>query len=261
MKKTLIYLAIVTLTVLVTTSCATRKNMVYFQNIEADSTSQSYPDFQLKYKVGDFLDISVMGADPELLGYFNLQKFAGEGLTGNYLNDNPQTVGYTVLEDGTINFPLLGKVNVAGKSQLELTQDLSKQLKGYIDNPIVNIRLRNFKVTVLGNVNNPGTFNITNDKISLLQAIGIAGDLQITAKRKNILVIRERDGVKTQYRIDLTNDDIFSSPVFFLEQNDIVYVEPNQQRINSSKDSALYSVLISVTSLILTTIVIIISNN
>ncbi|PHR45605.1 MAG: sugar transporter [Fluviicola sp.] len=257
MKKLHIYLAIITLIALSTTSCASRKKMVYFQNIESDTTDLSYPDFQLIYKVGDFLDINVLGADPELLEYFNMKKVAGENPTGNYLSDNPQTLGYKILDDGTINFPLIGKIKAAGKSQLQLTQELTRLLKVYIETPVVSIRLRNFKVTVLGDVVTPGTFNITNDKITLIQAIGVAGDLQITAKRNNILVIRERDGVRKNFRVDLTNDDIFNSPVFFLEQNDIVYVEPNQARINASKYSPVYSVLISVTSLILTTIVLI----
>jgi polysaccharide export outer membrane protein len=238
-------------------SCANRKKMIYFQNIQEDTVISSNPEFELHYKVGDFLSIQVSGAEPELLVYFNQEKVFGENFTGNYSFDNPQTSGFTVMEDSTIMFPLLGKIRAAGKTRIELTDTLTLLLKKYIDDPIVGIRLRNFKVTVLGDVTSPGTFTVTNERISLLEAIGVARDLAITAKRTNILVVREENGQKKSYRVDLTNDELFSSPVYYLQQNDVVYVEPNQAKLNTSKFSPIYGVLISVSSLIITTVVLI----
>lgn len=241
-------------------SCANRKNMVYFQDIETGTSFADVGDFEVHYKVGDFLSIQVSGAEPELLVYFNQEKVFGENFTGNYSFDNPQTSGFTIMEDSTINFPMIGKIKAAGLTRLELTNDLTEQLKKYIEEPVVNIRLRNFKVTVLGDVVYPGTFTVTNERISLIEAIGVARDLNVTAKRKNVMVIREENGKKVSYRVDLTSDELFTSPVYYLQQNDVVYVEPNQAKLNTSKYSPIYGVLISVTSLIITTVVLITNN-
>lgn len=238
-------------------SCANRKKMVYFQNLAIDSNSVNTPNFELRYRVGDFLAIQVSGAEPELLQYFNQEKVFGENFTGNYAFDNPQTSGFTIMEDSTINFPLVGSVHAVGKTRIELTNELTEMLKKYIDNPILNIRLRNFKITILGDVQSPGTFTIMNERITLLEALGIAHDLNITAKRKNVMVIREEGNKKVTYRVDLTGTDLFSSPVYYLQQNDLVYIEPNQAKFNTSKYSPVYGVLISVTSLIITTVILI----
>jgi len=211
--------------------------------------------------VGDFLSIQVGGAEPEMLTLFNVdQRYNRENFTGNYNYDNPQSTGYTIMEDSTINFPLIGKVKAAGKTRLQLTDELTEKLIGYIEKPIVNIRLRNFKVTVLGDVMRPGTFNVSNERISLIEALGVAGDLQITAKRKNIMVIRNENNQKKLYVINLTSDEIFPSPVEYRQQNDVIYVEPNQAKLTTSKFSPVYSILISVSSLIITTVIVITSN-
>lgn len=234
--------------------------MIYFQNIAEDTTFASPPNFELKYQVGDFLAIQVSGAEPELLVYFNQEKIFGENFTGNYKFDNPQTSGFTIMEDSTINFPMVGKIMAAGKTRIELSNDLTEELRKYIDEPIINIRLRNFKITVLGDVKSPGTFTVMNERITLIEALGIAQDLNITGKRKNVLVIREENGSKTTYRVDLTTDELFTSPVYYLQQNDVVYVESNRAKLNTAKYSPLYGVLISVTSLIITTVVLITNN-
>ncbi|HAQ39131.1 MAG TPA: sugar transporter, partial [Saprospirales bacterium] len=128
------------------------------------------------------------------------------------------------------------------------------RLKEYVNDPIVNISMANFKVTVLGDVTRPGTFAIYNDKITLLEAIGMAGDLQITGKRDNIMVIREVDGEKRIYRVDLRAGNILNSPVYYLKQNDVVYVEPNKAKVNSSSYSATFGIIISAASLVITII-------
>lgn len=247
--------------VVLSTGCANRKNMVYFQKGEFDSIVESAQLYEMKFRKGDFLHINVSGATPEAVAIFNpIQTVTRENFNGAYTADNPQTVGYIIDNNGDINFPVLGKIPVAGKTKLELEKLLLEKLEGHIDMPVINIRLRNFKVSILGDVAKPGTFTISSERVTLPEALGIAGDLNITAKRKNILVIRETNGVKEQFRIDLTKNQVFDSPVYYLQQNDVVYVEPNQAKMNTSKFSPIYSVFISISSLILTAIVLITSN-
>lgn len=240
------------------TSCANRKNMVYFQKGESDTIVQAAELYDMRFRKGDFLHIQVLGATPEAVAIFNpLPSAVRSNYTGSYVIDNPQTTGYIVDSEGNINFPVLGKIHVAGKTKLQVEETLLRELQGHIDMPVINIRLRNFKISVLGDVLKPGTFTISSERITLPEALGIAGDLNMTAKRKNILVIRETNGIKEQFRVDLTKNDIFESPVYYLQQNDVIYVEPNQAKMNTSKYSPIYSVLISVTSLIITTVVVI----
>jgi polysaccharide export outer membrane protein len=235
--------------------------MAYFQKGEFDSLVESSEQFEMQFRKGDFLHIQVSGATPEAVAMFNpLQTVVRETYSGSYQQDNPQTAGYIVDNEGNINFPVIGKVSVAGKTKLEVEEILMKELEGYIDMPVIHIRLRNFKISVLGDVARPGTFTIASERVTLPEALGIAGDLTITAKRKNVLVIREINGVKKQYRIDLTTNDVFDSPVYYLQQNDVIYIEPNQAKMNTSKYSPVYSVLLSVSSLIITIAVLITSN-
>lgn len=257
MKYLVIILSIAYL--LLSQGCANPKNLVYFQKGEFDSIVESAELYQLKFRKGDFIQIIVSGASHEAVSVFNPVSASStrQNFTGNYTSDNPQTEGYIVDSEGNINFPVLGKIEAAGKTKLELEELLVKELEGHIEMPVINIRLRNFKISVLGDVQKPGTFTISSERITLPEAIGIAGDLHITGKRKNVLVIREIDGKKEQHRIDLTNNEIFNSPVYYLQQNDVIYVEPNQAKLNTSKFSPIYSVLISVTSLLITVAVLI----
>lgn len=257
----LVLLIIITLSLGLSSSCVSKKKMVYFQSEKADSTSYNYPNFELKYKVGDFLSINVFAGNEELVTLFNKPPIIGENISGSYFNDNALTTGYKIDLDSTINFPFIGKIKAAGKTKLELTDDLEEILTGYIQDPTVTINLRNFKITILGDVSMPGTFNVTNERITLLEALGVARDIQITGRRKNILVIREEGSKIKKYRVDLTSEEeLFNSPVYFLQQNDIVYVEPNQTKLNNSQYSPVYSILISVTSLIITVAVLVTSN-
>lgn len=141
-------------------------------------------------------------------------------------------------QDGNINFPVLGKVHVAGLTRQEIAEKLEGMISKYVENPLVNVQLLNFKITMMGDVSRPGALAIKNDRVSILDAIGMAGDLQLSANRKNILVIRDNNGVNEIYRMDITDPAIFASPCFYLKQNDIVYVEPIKikQRSRTSSD-------------------------
>lgn len=262
MLRSIKYIFLLSLTFLVlSTGCANRKNMVYFQKGDSQSDSSKYEIPELTYEQGDFLHIQVSGIPEELSSIYNPNaSVSREAASGSYRNDNAQTTGYLIDKEGNINFPVLGKIKAAGKTKDELEETIVEKLEYHIDNPVINIRLRNFKVTVLGDVDNPGTFTISNERITILEAIGIAGDLNITAKRKNVLLVREENGKKKQFRIDLTKNNLFESSTYYLKQNDVIYIEPNRTKLNTSKYSPVYSVFISVSSLIITTIVLITNN-
>jgi polysaccharide export outer membrane protein len=134
--------------------------------------------------------------------------------------------GYLVDKGGAINFPVIGKVTLAGLTKEEATEKMINEIKTHVKNPIVNIRFLNFKVTVIGEVNTPSTFEINSEKINVLEALGLAGDMTQFGNRDNVLIIREKDGVRTTARINLNNKEVLNSPYFYLQQNDIIYVEP-----------------------------------
>ena len=164
MSKSIKYVFLLVLTMLVlSTGCANRKNMVYFQKGEFDSIVESAELYEMKFRKGDFLSIQVSGATPEAVAIFNpIQAVTRESFTGAYDVDNPQTTGYVVDGNGDINFPVLGKINVAGKTKLDLEQTLIEKLSEHIDMPVINIRLRNFKISILGDVAEPGTYTISS---------------------------------------------------------------------------------------------------
>lgn len=233
------------------TSCASKKKMIYFQGSLENVEAKNYTPVLMK---DDLLSITVMGMDPEAVIPFNLPVTNNyNSNTGGYSQGTPTPQGYLIDADGNIDFPVLGQISIAGLTRAEAKEVLKKRLADYINNPIVNIRILNFKITVLGEVKNPGTFTIPNERISLPEALGIAGDLSITGVRKNVIVIRDVDGKKTEYVVDLTSKELFSSPVYYLNQNDVVYVEPNRAKMNSSTiNPGNAGIIISAISLVIT---------
>lgn len=231
-------------------SCASRKNIVYFQ---ADSTQlNTYYELNApKLQAGDVLAISVTADDIRVTQPFN-QVSAYQ--TGTIQNTNPFIPTYAIDNNGEIDFPKLGKVKLAGKTRTQAIDYLRNEISRFIVNPGVSMEIRNFKVTVLGEVAKPGSFTIENDRITLLEAIGLAGDLTIFGKRKDVLVIREQNGLKKEYRVDLTKRESLNSPVYYLAQNDVIYVEPNNSRVQTSSYTQNTSVFISVIGLIITVI-------
>lgn len=211
-------------------NCKSYEKRVYFQG--EDTVTQSPSDYTPVFKTDDYISVIVTADDPLTAVPFNfpIELSAGnQQMMGgqNMQLGLPVNNGYLIDDEGNVNLPVLGRINVAGKTRKDLIKILEKRYKNYLQNPIVNVKIMNFKVTVLGDVRNPGAFIVPNERITLMEAIGLAGDLQMTGERNNILVIRDRKGYKTEYRIDLTSKDILSSPVYYLEQNDLVYVEPN----------------------------------
>jgi polysaccharide export outer membrane protein len=166
----------------------------------------------------------------------------------------PQLQTYLIAKDGSIDYPQLGQLELAGLTRLQAQELLKNKLKPFLVNPIVNLRLLNFKVTVLGEVKRPGTYDVQNERITVLEALGLAGDLTVYGTRQNVLVVREAGIGKTYERIDLTSSKLFDSPIYYLQQNDVVYIEPNQPKVNSSTNSSTNGIIISAVSLLLTII-------
>ncbi|MDP3358545.1 MAG: polysaccharide biosynthesis/export family protein [Lutibacter sp.] len=208
-------------------SCVSKKEIVYLQDTEGITALEAIVKAEPEIQQNDILSINVSAMDAEAALPFNLFE-AGSATSVS------KPITYLVNSDGDINFPVLGKIKVEGFTIKEITRYLTEALAVYIKNPIVNIRLTNFKVTVLGEVQKPGTYPVPNERISILEAIGLAGDLTIQGKRKNMVLIREQNGKRTFVNIDLTNKEILNSPYFYLAQNDVLIVEPNKTKINSS---------------------------
>lgn len=221
--------------------------MIYFQNIEQIALeSQEVHNIPVIQK-GDMLSISVSALDMEAVQPFNLPVIAVNNISGS-VNGVPKQQGYRVLNNETIVFPILGHLKIGGLTISEAQKLVVSKLNEYIKNPIVNIEIINYKVTILGDVAKPGTFPIQNERISILQALGLAGGLTIQGKRQDILIIREVDGRKEYGRIDLTDANLLNSEYYFLKQNDVVYIQPNKTRINSSKYGPAVSVTVSIAS-------------
>ncbi|WP_159634853.1 polysaccharide biosynthesis/export family protein [Sphingobacterium composti Ten et al. 2007 non Yoo et al. 2007] len=255
-RKTLYILFILSLTIL---SCASRKDLVYFQPSDTVELRTNYENNTPKLQAGDILAISVTADDVRATQPFN-QISAYQGTNGTIQSTNPFIPTYAIDNNGFIDFPKLGKIKLAGKTRTEAIDYLRTEVSKYIVSPGISMEIRNFRVTILGEVKSPGTYPINNDRITLLEAIGLAGDLTINGVRKNVLVVREQNGVKSEYRVDLTSRNALNSPVFYLAQNDVVYVEPNGARIQSSKYTQNTSIFVSVASIVIGLITLIVRN-
>ena len=236
-------------------SCASRKDVVYFQDASAFETIVSDNTHTNKFKVDDVVNIHISTLDPQASLPFNL--FKGSNESGM----RPQQVDYIIDKNGEIDFPVIGKIRLVGLSSEETKILLTEKLKDYLKDPIINIRIQNFTVTVLGEVNRPGTYPVNGEQITILEAIGLANDLTIKGKRNNVMVIRDFNGTKVYTRLDLTKKEALSSPVFYLTQNDVVYVEPNNSAIKTSTLDNRASIYLSVFSLLVTSTILILRTN
>ena len=249
--------SIVIFFILLVTACSVPKDVTYFQgvdNLTTEQLEQMSQTYSTKICPDDLLTITVTGWDPTVLTPFNppVYSFVAEGEDKIQKSDQLQT--YLVYKDGTINFPILGKVQAAGFSKQELAENLRVAIDKYVKDVNVNVQIVNFKVTLMGEVTRPGTVAIKNDRVSILDVLGLVGDLTINANRKNVLVIRDKDGKKEFGRIDMTDPAIFTSPYFYLRQNDVVYVEPNKAKKKNARYSQAQQYSITVFSSILSAI-------
>lgn len=220
-------LLIVCFLCVLTVSCVPRERIVYFQGDlnQAEKIAESYT---ARIQPDDLLEITVYGRDQQATKFYNQESNLGQGNAAKT---------YLVDKEGFIEFPVLGKIKLAGLTRNEAIQYMKGLLSRDIIDPGVSILIKNYRITVLGEVSKPGTFPIENEKISILEALGLAGDLTINGVRNNVLVVREEGENRNFYRVDLTSPEVFQSPAYYLAQNDVVYVEPNQNRINAASNT------------------------
>lgn len=235
-------------------SCSTTKDIAYFQNKAVGQPEKIDKHAGIVIQPKDMLSIVVSSRNPELTVMFNLPVIsyqAGSEIVSAG-GANQRLMGYVVDNDGCIDFPELGKLKVAGKTRWELAQMIKDKLikDGYLTDAVVTVEFLNFKVSVIGEVTNPGTFTIEGDKVTILQALGLARDLTIFGRRDNVTVIREQEGTRVLYEVDLTDVDLFKSPGYYLQQNDVVYVQPNdiKARQSTTDDKTLRTTSIIVSS-------------
>lgn len=249
------------LSILLTTSCVSRKKIAYFQNMEELKAEADDSEASLKIKTNDLLTITISAANMEAVQPFNLPITSaprtGLGDTAS-VSGNLQLQSYLVDSDGNIEFPVLGTVHVAGLTRQGLVEKLKKEIAVYVQDPIVNIKLINFQVTILGEVNRPGTYTVPDERLSLTKALGLAGDLTIYGRRDNVMILRETGDTKEYKTIDLTKSDFLNSPYYYLQQNDVVYVEPNSAQMQGASYNRNASVYISIASVLISLIIVII---
>lgn len=237
----------------------TRQDIVYFQDEPVTAATESLnSNYEIKYQSDDLLTIDVSALDPEVARPFNLPAVSYNTSSVIAAQGNLKMQTYLIDKNGNIEFPVLGTVKVGGLTRTEATEVMKQRLSEYIKDPIVNMRLANFTITVLGEVNTPGTFTIQDERISLNEALGRAGDLTIYGKRDNVFLIREVDGKKRFTQFDLTSINVVNSPNYYLAQNDVIYVEPNQARMRQSTVTQNNTLIISAVSTLATIVAILI---
>ena len=216
------------------------------------NTQQNVNSYEVKIQPDDLLMIIVSAEDPEIAMPFNLASVTVPNTANLMAAAGQQTMQpYLVDRSGNIEFPVLGKLQVGGLSRTEVLQLLKEKIGVYIKNPIINLRIMNFKISLQGEVNLPGTYTVASERVTLIEALSMAKDLTIYGKRGNILVIREINGVKSYNRVDITKADFINSPFYYLAQNDVVYVEPNKTKVNAAAVGPNTSVIISAVSILI----------
>ena len=230
-------------------SCASKDDVVYFNGMSSADNSIGLDSYSPTYHIDDELVIVVNALDAEAARPFNKSSVSVSiDILDARGRERIQT--YRIFPNGNINFPVLGEIKMAGLSRAQATKMLQDKLSDYIKNPIVDIETVNYRITVLGEVTRPGTYTATNERITLVEAISMAGDLTIYGERENVLVIQDYDGKKTYTRVNLKSNELFSSPVYYLSQNDVVYVEPNKTRAKNSAIGAQTGVILSALGLL-----------
>jgi polysaccharide biosynthesis/export protein len=247
----LLYLALISL--LLTSSCVRYRDLVNFREaVPPLELSQQLPnDQELRIQANDLLQITISAGESEAgkqaAAPFNMNLMGQQGmmmigqqpqlLGGNQTVHQPELMqGYFVNTEGIVTIPNLGEINLGGKTLLEAQQHILKLLEPFIENPGVDIRFLNLKITVFGEIAKPGLMRLSNQRMTILEALSAAGDLTPFANRRAIMVIREHEGKREYHRLDLTKGDLFQSPAFYIRQNDLIYVEPLPIKIAATPD-------------------------
>lgn len=236
-------------------SCANKKDIFYLQN--ADDYNNTAINFHTTtIQPNDILKITVSTIEPEVAIPYN----RSTGVSGSGGNlEQSKLEGYIVTENNIINFPELGEISTKGKTIFQMQEYIKDLLEegGHLKNPTINVRVLNAKVTILGEVKTPGTFSFTEQNITLLQALGYAGDLTINGKRDDILIMRETDSLRQITHVDLTSADLLMTEFYHIKPNDVIIINPNEPKVKSAGFVGNTGTLISVISILLSTIVLI----
>ena len=257
------HLGIFILGALLLASCATNNRAAYIQQVQTDIPTAIEQDYQIRIKPLDRLTVTINSKDPELAAPFNAASSYNSlnGLSSYSSSSNGNLQILTVDKEGKIQLPIIGEIDCDGLTRNELAKKIENTIRenGMVHDPIVIIQFADVKFSVLGEVARPGQFSITKDRISLFDALAMAGDLTIYGQRENVALIREENGMRTVHYFDLKNPDILTSPYFYLQQDDVVYVTPNKYKaqageINQNRSFyiSLVSVAVSVATLLVT---------
>lgn len=237
MKKLLIPFVLMAMIMLIG-SCSGSKQVAYFQNIDSISLAASRGLYEAKIMPKDELTITVITTNPQASAPFNLTVSNTIGSSGQLSTGQGSLQGYLVDNNGNINFPVLGNIHVGGLTKNQAEDKIREGVKPYLaasENPIVTVRMSSYRVTVVGEVGSPRVIPVSTEKMSIIEALAQAGDLSIYGKRNNVLLIREdATGQKQAHRLNLNDANIFNSPYYYLQQNDIIYVEPNGVKAKNS---------------------------
>lgn len=254
MKK-LVSLFVVALTItLMLTSCGSTKNVAYFQNIDSISLAASKMLYEAKIMPKDQLTITVVTTDPKASAPFNLAVTNTLNATGQLNSGAGSLQSYLVDNSGDISFPIIGKIHVGGLSTNECENLISSKVKPYLadsENPIVTVRMASYRITVTGEVASPKVVSVAYEKMSIVEALAQCGDLTIYGQRDNVLLIREdAQGQKHQHRINLNDANLINSPYYYLQQNDIIYVQPNKVKSQNSAIGSSTTLMFSAVSIL-----------
>ena len=236
MKKIFVRLSILLVLLVVSAaSCSTYKKINYIQDAQLDTALTMIANQGILIQPMDMISIVVSSRDPELARIYNLPVVTYQaGSESSVSNFNQRLIGYSVDNDGNIQFPELGTIHVAGLNRWQLAELIREKLSSLVKYAVVTVQFMNFKISVTGEVTSPGVFDISGDKITIFEAISLARNLTIYGRRDGVYVIREQNGSRTIYQVDLRTVDMFNSPAYYLQQNDVVYVEPNKVRAGQS---------------------------
>lgn len=245
-------------------SCKPKENMVYMENSNMETEIKQAVFEGTHLQTGDLLDIKVTAFDDNAVRPFNLSSMNQSGNSSDVSsNQSVQTapVGYLVSNDGYIIFPVLGKIFVQNMTMSQLREDLEKRLLEYLTDPLVSVRQLNFNITVLGEVKKPGQYSSPSDKVTILQALGMAGDMTDYGDRTKVKLVRHVNGIDQTYVINFTDSNITSSPYYYMQQNDVLYVEPDANKKiiagTNPNRTLIFSIIgsaVAITSIIISTL-------
>ena len=224
--------------------CSSQKEVAYFYGVNSSSADSINKKFNKVHEArictGDMLSITVTGLNPLAVAPFNLPLVSYATPGSDQLYSAPTLQSYLVDINGNIDFPVIGIIKLAGLSKSQAIKYINDKLAPHLKDPIVTIQFMNYRVTVLGEVLRPGQYSISNERVTVLDALGLAGDMTIYGKINNVLITRENNGKLEFVRLNLNTDEVFKSPYYYLQQNDVIYVEPNSVKSVASQNTALY---------------------